>query len=136
MIRRPPRSTQSRSSAASDVYKRQALDLHEARPGEAGELALVEVGVGPSEKQPQQADKRGRGEQSGETAAGGRAMHVTILLSRLTKNASQYARGRQRMDRHGTRIDAPLAGRKADDRAVGSTIAERHPATARAAGGL
>src|SRR5659263_342090 len=26
MIRRPPRSTQSRSSAASDVYKRQALD--------------------------------------------------------------------------------------------------------------
>src|SRR5450756_3188279 len=27
MIRRPPRSTQSRSSAASDVYKRQALEL-------------------------------------------------------------------------------------------------------------
>src|SRR5450756_2857111 len=27
MIRRPPRSTQSRSSAASDVYKRQPLDL-------------------------------------------------------------------------------------------------------------
>ena len=27
MIRRPPRSTQSRSSAASDVYKRQILDL-------------------------------------------------------------------------------------------------------------
>ena len=26
MIRRPPRSTQSRSSAASDVYKRQFLD--------------------------------------------------------------------------------------------------------------
>src|SRR5450756_657828 len=26
MIRRPPRSTQSRSSAASDVYKRQMLD--------------------------------------------------------------------------------------------------------------
>ena len=28
MIRRPPRSTQSRSSAASDVYKRQALAEH------------------------------------------------------------------------------------------------------------
>src|SRR5450756_2750038 len=27
MIRRPPRSTQSRSSAASDVYKRQLADL-------------------------------------------------------------------------------------------------------------
>src|SRR5450756_3145239 len=36
MIRRPPRSTQSRSSAASDVYKRQVMDclcsrlLHES----------------------------------------------------------------------------------------------------------
>src|SRR5450756_1361454 len=29
MIRRPPRSTQSRSSAASDVYKRQLLSLAE-----------------------------------------------------------------------------------------------------------
>src|SRR5450756_2401356 len=29
MIRRPPRSTQSRSSAASDVYKRQIYDLGE-----------------------------------------------------------------------------------------------------------
>ncbi len=27
MIRRPPRSTQSRSSAASDVYQRQLLDV-------------------------------------------------------------------------------------------------------------
>src|SRR5450756_2849822 len=34
MIRRPPRSTQSRSSAASDVYKRQAL------PGDRGHRAL------------------------------------------------------------------------------------------------
>src|SRR5450756_120005 len=31
MIRRPPRSTQSRSSAASDVYKRQVQDLRTAR---------------------------------------------------------------------------------------------------------
>src|SRR5680860_1893263 len=29
MIRRPPRSTQSRSSAASDVYKRQHQEQHE-----------------------------------------------------------------------------------------------------------
>src|SRR5450756_922770 len=29
MIRRPPRSTQSRSSAASDVYKRQGINLQE-----------------------------------------------------------------------------------------------------------
>src|SRR5450756_3053773 len=31
MIRRPPRSTQSRSSAASDVYKRQVLIIDEAQ---------------------------------------------------------------------------------------------------------
>ena len=31
MIRRPPRSTQSRSSAASDVYKRQAAEVIAAR---------------------------------------------------------------------------------------------------------
>ena len=30
MIRRPPRSTQSRSSAASDVYKRQRLHRGES----------------------------------------------------------------------------------------------------------
>src|SRR5450756_1308383 len=34
MIRRPPRSTQSRSSAASDVYKRQALRLAAVRAEE------------------------------------------------------------------------------------------------------
>src|SRR5450756_3180493 len=42
MIRRPPRSTQSRSSAASDVYKRQVLHLR--RDGAlryVAELALV-----------------------------------------------------------------------------------------------
>src|SRR5450756_3103442 len=35
MIRRPPRSTQSRSSAASDVYKRQ--EVHRRRPGTRGD---------------------------------------------------------------------------------------------------
>ena len=34
MIRRPPRSTLDRSSAASDVYKRQRLD----RPGALGDV--------------------------------------------------------------------------------------------------
>ena len=45
MIRRPPRSTLDRSSAASDVYKRQGLDLRDhldrfvdlAISGDAGE---------------------------------------------------------------------------------------------------
>src|SRR5680860_1616888 len=42
MIRRPPRSTQSRSSAASDVYKRQLAD--DRTPEDPGE----EVVAGPS----------------------------------------------------------------------------------------
>ena len=51
MIRRPPRSTQSRSSAASDVYKRQLEELDEhaiatsvvAVPGSADEQEISTV---------------------------------------------------------------------------------------------
>src|SRR5450756_2707833 len=43
MIRRPPRSTQSRSSAASDVYKRQPL--HQERFGMELAFALAEAGI-------------------------------------------------------------------------------------------
>src|SRR5450756_1837616 len=39
MIRRPPRSTQSRSSAASDVYKRQRRDFHTIDEPDASDLA-------------------------------------------------------------------------------------------------
>src|SRR5450756_2442889 len=39
MIRRPPRSTQSRSSAASDVYKRQRLAAR-LRPRHRGDRAV------------------------------------------------------------------------------------------------
>src|SRR5428012_3059 len=45
MIRRPPRSTQSRSSAASDVYKRQGLDPVAAREVHDLITALRERGV-------------------------------------------------------------------------------------------
>ena len=41
MIRRPPRSTQGGSSAASDVYKRQVLGRGGSRDGLAGELEGV-----------------------------------------------------------------------------------------------
>src|SRR5450756_2983890 len=53
MIRRPPRSTQSRSSAASDVYKRQ-LVLAEARadPAEGlGQLRPPRLARPPSPEQ-------------------------------------------------------------------------------------
>src|SRR5680860_819281 len=46
MIRRPPRSTQSRSSAASDVYKRQVgVRAVRVPPGPAGQLSELTGGV-------------------------------------------------------------------------------------------
>src|SRR5450756_3118164 len=45
MIRRPPRSTQSRSSAASDVYKRQVRGIAVQRGGPGGRLAANLAGV-------------------------------------------------------------------------------------------
>src|SRR5450756_114151 len=41
MIRRPPRSTQSRSSAASDVYKRQVYNNLLQQSNQAALIALV-----------------------------------------------------------------------------------------------
>ena len=52
MIRRPPRSTLDRSSAASDVYKRQAMEWIELTGktiDEARDLALEKLGVHESE---------------------------------------------------------------------------------------
>src|SRR5450756_3000024 len=48
MIRRPPRSTQSRSSAASDVYKRQFQEPVEllAERGPGGRVADTQAAVG------------------------------------------------------------------------------------------
>ena len=46
MIRRPPRSTLDRSSAASDVYKRQDVQSRDApgdRPGRDGERLRIEA---------------------------------------------------------------------------------------------
>ena len=51
MIRRPPRSTQSRSSAASDVYKRQLLvDAGQA----ADDLVVVAAGLEIGRRAPQE----------------------------------------------------------------------------------
>src|SRR5450756_2659748 len=50
MIRRPPRSTQSRSSAASDVYKRQGYALGDPSRTPLSEVliekARLEIGLG------------------------------------------------------------------------------------------
>src|SRR5450756_3223700 len=51
MIRRPPRSTQSRSSAASDVYKRQPYDGDPARvfpvANEHGDVVVAAIAHAP-----------------------------------------------------------------------------------------
>ena len=57
MIRRPPRSTQSRSSAASDVYKRQALDHLGRGLGDDLEMDLLQ-GLRPLELRPVAAGRR------------------------------------------------------------------------------
>ena len=44
MIRRPPRSTQSRSSAASDVYKRQSHAFSSSRPPPTDRIVSIIVG--------------------------------------------------------------------------------------------
>ena len=45
MIRRPPRSTLDRSSAASDVYKRQVLDVSRGKPAVGIEVELEVLGA-------------------------------------------------------------------------------------------
>src|SRR5659263_405662 len=50
MIRRPPRSTQSRSSAASDVYKRQVLNhvcMHQTVIGLEAKAQMEKLGEYP-----------------------------------------------------------------------------------------
>src|SRR5680860_1453650 len=47
MIRRPPRSTQSRSSAASDVYKRQGNDNYEKKADYLGRVFAENVRANP-----------------------------------------------------------------------------------------
>src|SRR5665809_174994 len=68
MIRRPPRSTQSRSSAASDVYKRQAeirgkighLGIGEVQIQEFGapNAVLIRIASQPTEQEQQQSIAR------------------------------------------------------------------------------
>ena len=51
MIRRPPRSTLDRSSAASDVYKRQVADSSAARAGLVGGERVRSAAIGDDDLQ-------------------------------------------------------------------------------------
>src|SRR5450756_1516707 len=67
MIRRPPRSTQSRSSAASDVYKRQAPAGADARP----RAALDPPRAAQPPRRRDSVDRRGAKPPRGRRAKGG-----------------------------------------------------------------
>src|SRR5450756_1729068 len=93
MIRRPPRSTQSRSSAASDVYKRQALG---ERRGVESLLELVLLAVLQGEvQQPVRVEGvagPGKVEAEVEAFLGRRDRHVVDHDLRLGNRASVLAR--------------------------------------------
>src|SRR5450756_2937712 len=57
MIRRPPRSTQSRSSAASDVYKRQCKDHPSLAAALRALAADIGTRIGADAKRPVQFDR-------------------------------------------------------------------------------
>src|SRR5450756_319405 len=63
MIRRPPRSTQSRSSAASDVYKRQQLERTRKHMREivAAHLPVTQAEISFDEGYPPMAPTEGNG---------------------------------------------------------------------------
>ena len=100
MIPRPPRSTQSRSSAASDVYKRQvlgafpeeemeSLDLVVMSPGVPTDLPVVlamkEKGI-PVWGEIELAYVCGKGDVLGITGTNGKTT-TTSLLGEIMKNA-------------------------------------------------
>src|SRR5674536_174173 len=76
MIRRPPRSTLSSSSAASDVYKRQAEDGHVLWPGSNGLGNL---------------DRRGRSQPRRVLAVGQRAARAGEVVAGGAVGAKQVA---------------------------------------------
>src|SRR5450756_2379246 len=90
MIRRPPRSTQSRSSAASDVYKRQNM----SNPGEFNrryEGVMRYYGVKPQHTNPASPNENGDCEQSHHRFK--RAVEQALLLrgSRDFGSMAEYA---------------------------------------------
>src|SRR5450756_799981 len=80
MIRRPPRSTQSRSSAASDVYKRQVDDQPPAGALQHVGLRFV-VAARAAQQRPNARREFARAERLGEVVVGAelQALHQILL---------------------------------------------------------
>src|SRR5450756_2922299 len=110
MIRRPPRSTQSRSSAASDVYKRQSVDTVGRGAGE------LEAGISPDDR----VRAVGAGRRSVEAADPGLVAAVEALVAPESRGDPQSP---LRMD---DQVQRP-AGRGADHPGTSGGCADGRP---------
>src|SRR5450756_1928447 len=132
MIRRPPRSTQSRSSAASDVYKRQLL-----QPLAAGRWEAVRPVAGwrrQPDRRPPEPDAR---LLLREVPAGGprlvRSAHGDLLVQLAAGGAGEPGRKRQHEGFDHPRIRAdqrerlPGAGDQADWKPPGPCLLYTSP---------
>src|SRR5665811_770321 len=103
MIRRPPRSTRVRSSAASDVYKRQFLDCSRASMGTRGDMRVAFKRARPTEMRL-------------ALAAEGRAVKRAFLCRRawttdaLAARQPRDSRGRHAVHRCGNTEQLATAG--------------------------
>ena len=89
MLRRPPRSTLDRSSAASDVYKRQERDDRLAHPRErSGEPARRREEDPPEVRLP--ARQAGEGDADGARAGRGAVGGVDLSLIHISEPTRPY----------------------------------------------
>src|SRR5450756_2491556 len=95
MIRRPPRSTQSRSSAASDVYKRQGLDTSVCVPllrdrYQYEKIITVTVDVGQPQEDLEKAEARGARLSDKHYTVDAKNEFVEVYLFPLIKANGSY----------------------------------------------
>src|SRR5680860_1908318 len=101
MIRRPPRSTQSRSSAASDVYKRQDDGPESQSAGSSrGRHAPWQEQVAPQAEQDRQAH--------GGTELHHRKVSTRVLQDRRLMNHGQLKMGRRVVHRQSTHLELTM----------------------------
>src|SRR5450756_2749736 len=111
MIRRPPRSTQSRSSAASDVYKRQVVDGPQVQPDELDhDVDLLLGEAQPLERGPREVRADDLMAHEGAVRRGGRGFANVVKQRRQAQD--QVGRhsldGEQRVPEHVMRVIAGL----------------------------